>query len=154
MNSSLSLLAAASVTGKSKRTLWRRLADGSLQRAPDDAHGRTMLSTAQIATEVCLPLTTVDWACLQAADEGDPTAQCDMAVRLLSAGHEPNAQYWLEQAARQKHPEAMHWLAYCHLTGLGRAPDQNAGMVWLARAAAAGHVIAMRQMAGLQLSSK
>lgn len=48
----------------------------------------------------------------------------------------------------------MHWLGMLYAAGLGR--DEDAGsdrralaMMWIARAAAHGHVIAQRQLAGL-----
>lgn len=149
----ISLMAAVTLTGKSKRTLWRRLSDGSLARAPDDSHGRTMLPLQAVAAEACLPLSDEDWKLVQAADAGSAVAQNELAYRFLAAGQDAAAWYWFEQAAKRQHPDSMHWLASLAIAGRGHAPDEQAGMVWLARAAAAGHAIAQQQMAGIRPSA-
>jgi hypothetical protein len=146
----VSLQAAESLTGLSRRTLWRRVADGTLPRLPADAHGRTMLPLAAVANHCTLPATPDLWPLVLAADAGQPDAQCELALRLLEQHKAAAAQHWLEQAARQRHPEATHWLALCTLQGQGRPADEAQGMVWLARAAALGHAVAQAQMARLR----
>ncbi len=147
---SISLMAAVTLTGKSKRTLWRRLADGSLPRAPDDSHGRTMLVLQSVAAETCLPLSGADWKLVLAADAGSATAQNELGHRFLAAADHGGAWYWFEQAAKRRHADSMQWLAWLALAGCSGAPDEKAALVWLARAAAAGHVIAQAQMVGLK----
>ena len=146
----ISLMAAVTLTGKSKRTLWRRLADGSLPRAPDDSHGRTMLSLPPVAAESCLPLSSADWKLVLAADAGSATAQNELGHRFLVAAEYGGAWYWFEQAAKRRHADSMQWLAWLALAGRGGTADEKTAMVWLARAAATGHVIAQAQMAGLK----
>lgn len=55
VNDVVSLDTAALVTGTSKRTLWRRLSAGKLQRHSMDERGRVMLALADIAEHICLP---------------------------------------------------------------------------------------------------
>jgi TPR repeat protein len=152
MMETISLMAAVTLIGKSRRTLWRRLADGSLPRAPDDSHGRTMLPLQSVAAESCLPLAGADWKLVQAADAGSASAQNELGHRFLAAAEFGGARYWFEQAAKRRHADSMQWLAWLSLAGRDGAPDEQAAMVWLSRAAAAGHVIAQEQMAGLRPS--
>lgn len=149
----VSLQAAESLTGLSRRTLWRRVADGTLPRLPADAHGRTMLPLPAVASHCTLPTTPDLWPLVLAADAGQPDAQCELALRLLEQHKPAAAQHWLEQAARHHHTEATHWLALCTLQGWGRPADEAQGMVWLARAAVLGHPVAQAQMAGLRPTS-
>lgn len=50
----VSLDTAALVTDTSKRTLWRRLSAGKLQRHSVDAQGRVMLALSDIAGQLCV----------------------------------------------------------------------------------------------------
>lgn len=64
------------------------------------------------------------------------------------------ALYWLQQSAAQDDAEAMHWLglaAAAHHEGAGPQPldRQSEALMWVARAAAHGHVIAQRQLDAL-----
>ena len=147
---SISLVASVTLTGKSKRTLWRRVADGSLPRAPDDAQGRARVLWRAVAAEACLPLTEAEGVRLRAADAGDADAQAEVAQWFLAAGRPEAAVYWLEQAARQRHADAMHWLAHCCFGGHGLPRNDAQGLVWLGRAASLGHAIAETQLAGLR----
>ena len=56
MNDVVSIDTAALVTDTSKRTLWRRLSAGKLQRHSMDERGRVMLALADIAEHICLRL--------------------------------------------------------------------------------------------------
>lgn len=150
MTDGISLMAAATVTGKSKRTLWRRVADGLLPRLNDDDSGRTLVALAPLVGEACLPMCSADWELLCHADAGEVEAQVDIGLLFWEAGRVDGAFYWMGLAAKQQHPDAMHWLAYCCFTGQGCAKDEQQGMVWLSRSAAKGHPIAMAQMAALR----
>lgn len=55
VNDVVSLDTAALVTNTSKRTLWRRLSAGKLQRHSMDERGRVMLALADISEHICLP---------------------------------------------------------------------------------------------------
>ena len=48
----------------------------------------------------------------------------------------------------------MHNLAKLYFQGLGVPQDENTGLMWLAKAAAHGHVIAEQQMAALMQRAK
>ena len=84
------------------------------------------------------------------AEGGDAAAQADLATLLLGGGHYLAAVYWLKKAARREHPEAMHLLAQCYLRQQGVELDENTALMWLHKAAAAGHVIAVEQTASLR----
>ncbi|WP_285258816.1 SEL1-like repeat protein [Halopseudomonas bauzanensis] len=48
----------------------------------------------------------------------------------------------------------MHNLAKLYFQGIGVPQDENTGLMWLAKAAAHGHVIAEQQMAALMQRAK
>lgn len=145
----ISIASALSLTRWSERTLWRRLADGTLQRAalPSDKVGVLLES---LLPHCALHFSAEDQALLQAADAGDATAQIDVAVLCLSQQQADYAPYWLELAAKQNAADAMHWLATCYAHGWGVTQDDNLALMWLAKAAAAGHFLAQQQMAAIK----
>lgn len=147
----ISLMAAVTLTGKSKRTLWRRLSDGTLTRAPDDTHGRTMVLLAAVQGEAGFHLEEHDWYTLLAADGGSASAQLDMGYLFMAADQIPSAVYWLEQAARQQQPDAMLWLARLALEDDAESQNEEKAWVWLTKAAAQGHPIARAQLHQLKL---
>jgi uncharacterized protein len=150
----ISLNAATALTQRSKRTLWRRLEDGTLARGPDDAQGRTMVDLHALLPFMVAPLNENDLRGIQTADAGDALAQTDAAVLFLQAGRPLAALYWLELAAKQDQAEAMYWLGRLHfdetLSASGVPQDFNVGMIWLAKAAAQRHCIATAQMQALR----
>ncbi len=146
----ISLQTAAWVTGISKRTLWRRVGAGQLARGPNDAHGRATVLLDDLLPHARWRLSRGEWARLLAADQGDAPAQMEWAELALEQGEWVSAHYWLEQAARHQHAEAMHWLATLAFEGRLGPADATAGLLWLAKAAKAGHAIAQAQMAGLR----
>lgn len=145
----ISIATALSLTRWSERTLWRRLADGTLQRAslPSDKVGILLES---LLPHCCIDLTPDDLLLLQAADAGDARAQTDLAVLCLSQHQPEHALYWLELAAKQNSPDAMHWLATCHAQGWGVPQDDDLALMWLAKAAAAGHFLAQQQITAIK----
>ena len=147
----ISLNTATALTGISKRTLWRRIADGLLRTMDPEKRGeRAQLDLDEVLPMACIPLASDDIALVVAADAGEAEAQCDLALLFLKAGRPTGALYWLELAAAQSYPEAMYWLGRCHVSGGGVPRDENIGISWLARAASHGHVIAREQMQALQ----
>ena len=58
VNDVVSIDTAALMMDLSKRTLWRRLSAGTLQRHSMDERGRVMLALADIAAHFCVPLST------------------------------------------------------------------------------------------------
>ena len=105
-----------------------------------------MLSWDDVSSQICIPMTPEDLAFVLRADEGDAEAQTDIGQLFSIAGKYEAALYWLEQAAQQGNPDAMQWLGRCHLNGEGVPKDDNLGIMWIAKAASHGHVIAKSQM--------
>lgn len=138
----LTLGAVMSVTGWSERTVWRRLSAGSIQRA-DHARSskRITVSWHSVEPHVRLTLDRDSLALLCRADAGDLESQNDIALVFMEHGVPAGAAYWLQQAARGGHADAMHWLGRCYLGGEGVPQDRNMGLMWLARSACAGHLI-------------
>ncbi len=147
-NVPISIAASVVVAERSRRTLWRRIADGTMTRLADDAKGRAMLSLAEVAPLICVPLDQSDLDFLVQADAGNADAQNDIGQLFSNAGKPTIALYWLEQAARQGHADAMQWLGRCYIGGEGVPKNKNIGLMWIAKAAAHGHVIAQAQMQG------
>ena len=150
----IKLNTAIAVTGLSKRTLWRRIADGVL-RTDSKSGGENEPSAAQtrVALDDTLALAPLrpsddDRTLILQADAGVAEAQCDLGLLLLAQGRPADALAWLERAAQQGHVEGMHWLGRCHLAGQGVPADERLGMDWIARAANHGHAGA-RQMVPL-----
>jgi hypothetical protein len=137
---------AMAVTGLSKRTLWRRIAQGAIACGEKDQQGKTRLRLHTVIAHANLPLNDDDIALIKRADAGEAEAQSDLGLLLLQVGRAETALYWLELAARQAYPDAMHWLGRCCIAGEGRRCDEHLGLMWLAKAAAHGHVISQYQL--------
>lgn len=54
----ISIDTAALLIGTSKRTLWRRLSAGTLQRHSTDERGRVMLALSDLAEQLCVTLSS------------------------------------------------------------------------------------------------
>lgn len=145
----ISLDAAIVITEKSRRTWWRRIAEGAVSRVADDKRGRAMLSWKEVAPFVCLPMTSEDLEFLSRADASDAEAQNDIGQLFSTAGKHEAAIYWLQLAAQQENPDAMQWLGSCYLSGKGVPKDDYLAVMWIAKAASFGHVIAKAQMDSL-----
>ena len=81
------------------------------------------------------------------ADKGVCEAQNDLALLFLEQERPDIAFHWFMLAAQQQHPDAMQWLSYLYSRGLGIEPNETEAVLWLAKAAKAGHLIARAQMA-------
>ena len=142
----ISVTATIALTERSRSTWWRRIGDGEVRRAPDGAGGRAMLHFADVAPQFCMPMTPDDLAMVLKADAGDAAAQNDIGQMLSVHGKHKAALYWLQLAAEQDFPDAMQWLGMCYLNGNAVGRNDNLGIMWIAKAAANGHAIAMEQM--------
>lgn len=141
----VSLNTAISLTGLSRRTLWRRIADGSLRTRDGGEPGeRTQVAVDDVLALARLQLAAADEALVADADAGDPAAQCELALLFLEQDLAEEAVRWLERAAERRYPEAMLWLGRCAIAGRGLAADTRAGTDWVRRAAARGHLVAER----------
>lgn len=149
MSRAINLEAAASVTQLSKRTLWRRLSEGQITRQANDEDGRTMFTFEDLIPMLCVPMTQEDHELVVKAAAGDAEAQTDLALLFLDADKPGIGQHWLTLAADQGHPDAMHNLSKLYIKGTGPEKNDSLGLMWLARAASLGHVIAGEQIAAL-----
>lgn len=145
----ISVESAIALTDLSRRTWWRRISDGQVSRVADDARGRAMLAWSDVQPHICVPMGADELALVLRADAGDAEAQNDLGQLFLNAGKHKAAHYWFGQAAQQDNADAMQWLGFCYVTGSGVAKDDHLGIMWLAKAAAHGHVIAQAQIDGL-----
>ena len=164
----ISLSTAAVLTGRSTRTWQRRIEEGLVPRLGD---GRgALVPFAAVQPALSLHLTDEDVRMLLRADQGDAAAQADVgALFALAAldeaqaqagsrpaplargagGHVVPALHLLTQAAQQGQADAMHWLGLLHAAGLCEGDGDAMALMWIAKAAAHGHVSAQRQLAGL-----
>ena len=149
----ISLDTAVIVTRWSRSTWFRRIAAGEVTRLSDDSRRRTMLALADVIPKIPTTLGEQDQALLVQADGGDAAAQNDMGMFFAAAGMHDVAAHWLALAANNEYPDAMQLLGCCYLRGEGVAKDENLGIMWIAKAAALGHVIARAQIAALHPKS-
>lgn len=151
MNLAISLDTAALITDVSKRTLWRRLDDGQISRQENDSRGRAMLTLADLVPMLCVPIEPEDYELLVDADAGNADAQNDLAQLFLDANRPDIAIHWMQLAVEQEHPDAIHNLAILYMKGVGVRRDTTKGLMWLAKAASLGHLIAKQQVATLRI---
>lgn len=155
MSAFISLKMATALSGLSKRTLWRRIADGSLRTPAPAAEGGggdpeiTRVGLSEVAAWAPFKLDADDIDCILAADAGDIGAQCDLALLFLSHEQPAEAVQWLQGAARHYYPEAMHWLGRCLISGQGIEENTEEGIAWLRRAAERSHATATHMIAWL-----
>lgn len=137
----ITLNTAVSITGLSKRTLWRRIADGQLRVHGASSGGgeHTRVRLDDVVALSPLRLEADDRALIAQADAGSAEAQCDLALLLLARNLPAEAVRWLALAAKQNYPEAMHQLGRCYIAGRGVAANEALGVEWISRAAALGH---------------
>ena len=145
----VSLNMAAAITGVSKRTLWRRIAEGVVQAYAGGAGEKTLVDVAELRQAACIPLTDEDVALIFAADNNRAEAQCELGLMFLAAGRSDEALVWLRQAADKYYGEAMYWVARLQLEGAGMEQDIEAARHGFERAADYGHVLARHALEAL-----
>ncbi len=150
MKTYVSLATAITLTGWSERTFWRRFAEGLIERRVEDGkNSKSMVALDSILAHLSFTLTDNDIQLLLDADKGDAKARSDLALLFLTNSKLKEAVYWLELAAKQGEENAMHWLGRAYVEGMGISKDENLGLMWIAKAAASGHVVSQAQMAGM-----
>jgi hypothetical protein len=144
----ISLATAITLTEWSKRTLWRRISDGTLTRTDDDVldDKKTKIHLDAIKSYICVPLEPGDFELIESAEAGDAEAQTDLALIFLSHAKPESAVYWLELASKQNYANAMYLLGRCYTDGNGLPANENLGIMWIAKAASLGHVISQSLM--------
>ncbi len=110
-----------------------------------------MLTLADIVPMLCVPIESEDYVLLADADAGNADAQNDLAQLLLDANRSDIALHWMRLAVNQEHADAMHNLATLYSKGIGLEKDGTKGLMWLAKAASHGHLIAKQQVAALRI---
>ena len=145
----ISIDTASAITDLSRRTLWRRISAGEVTRVADDDRGRAMLLWADVAPYIGVPIAPDEQLLILQADAGNAEAQDDIGQFFLMAEKPLVAVFWFQQAVQQNNPDAMQWLGHCYINGKGVPRDENMGIMWNAKAAALGHVIAQGQIKAL-----
>ncbi|NEX23098.1 sel1 repeat family protein [Thiorhodococcus mannitoliphagus] len=144
---SICLNTAISITGLSRRTLWRRIGEGGVATLGTHGPGEeTRLSLDDVLPLSSLPLKQEDRSLILAADDGDAESQCCLALVFFTAHQPAEAVRWLTRAAKQLYPDAMCYLGRCYLSGEGIERDDDAGILWLSQAAAKGYPLAQQLM--------
>lgn len=110
-----------------------------------------MLTISDIAPMLCVSIDPEDYELLADADAGNADAQNDLAQLLLDANRPDIALHWMQLAVNQEHADATHNLAMLYIKGIGLEKDQTKGLMWLAKAASLGHLIAKQQVATLRI---
>lgn len=152
MNQQIKISTAITLTGWSKRTFWRRFADGSVERGAENQERANEISTVvldSILPHLWVVLTEEDLQLVLEADGGQAQAQCDLALLFRGLEKHKEALYWLELAIKQGDVSAMHWMGRAYVEGTGVLKDEYTGLMWIAKAAAGGHVISRAQIVGM-----
>jgi TPR repeat protein len=147
----ISLQTAIILTGCSLSTLKRRIADGSLQSVnnPMDRN-KIMVCLDTLKDSIGVPIDPDDLDFIKSADEGDAYSQNYLAILFLENDQPKRAIYWLELSTKQGLADSMQLLGDCYLHGNGVSKDHNLALMWIAKAASAGHPIADAQIKGLR----
>nr|WP_176704174.1 SEL1-like repeat protein [Pseudomonas sp.]QBM91804.1 Sel1-like protein [Pseudomonas sp.] len=146
---SISLEAVIAITERSKRTWWRRMAEQQVKRLAKDAAGRTTVLFDDIVQDLCIRLDDEAKALLFLADAGHAEAQNEVGQLFLAAEKPEAAVYWLRASAEQGYADAMQLLGGCYAAGKGVPKNVHLSLMWIAKAAAGGHVVALSQVSGL-----
>lgn len=157
----ISLDAAVALTGRSRRTWWRRIEEGSVAKLTPDARGRTLLRFDEVRPSIGLVLDEGEVAAILRADGGDALAQAEVGALFAAAAlagpvdqpagrEDSTAVHWLQLAASQGEADAMHWLGILHAAGRGGENHEHLAVMWIAKAAAHGHAVAREQMEALR----
>lgn len=173
----ISIRSAAVLSGFSLRTWQRRIQDGQVAHLGGSGVG-ALVPLAALADQLPGLWDAGDLDALLAADGGDALAQAEVGAKCaqqllrpaLASADDAQAEaaqrmawHFLAEAAQQEQADAMHWLGLLHAgqaqkIGGGGQDDhsrraaereEQLALMWIARAAAKGHVIAQRQMGAL-----
>lgn len=129
------------LTGLSKRTLWRRIAAKRL-RTLARGGGLTKVALDDVLQLLNAHIDANDRQLILGADAGEPQAQCELALVLMSQELYADALPWLNYASERYYPEAMYWLGRCLIAGRGQTADVHTGLAWIEKASQQGHIVA------------
>lgn len=142
----IKLATAVAITTISERTWWRRIEQGSVTRCVTEHGKQAYLLLSDVLSAISISVTSEDIEFILRADAGDADAQNDVGQMFLAAGKSKAALYWFQQSANKENSDSMQWLGQCYAKGEGVPLDENLSVMWLAKAASLGHVIAKGQM--------
>jgi TPR repeat protein len=143
----ISLKTAITLTGLSKRTLWRRILDGLIPRAEEENYNeKARIYLDSIKNDLCIPFDQNDFVLIKNADSGDSESQTDLAVMFWEYRKMDSAIYWLNLAAKKNYANAMYLLGKYYIEKDENLLNKNIGIMWIAKAAIQGHIVAMEQM--------
>lgn len=81
----ISLEAAVALTGRSRRTWWRRIEEGAVAKLAPDARGRALLVFDEVRPAIGLALDDEDVAAILRADGGEAQAQAQIGALFALA---------------------------------------------------------------------
>jgi heme oxygenase len=139
---------AALILEKNERTLQRWCDDGILKSAGSAARNRTMINVEDVL-DLCGELRHADHELaelISEADQDSAEALNDLGIILLKEGRQLGAFSLFNASAALDYLDAMHWLYQCHQNGVGTEQNENLAMMWLNKAAALGHKMAIAQV--------
>lgn len=87
----ISLEAAVALTGRSRRTWWRRIEEGAVAKLAPDARGRALLVFDEVRPAIGLSLDDEDVAAILRADGGDAQAQAQVGALFALAALKEDA---------------------------------------------------------------
>lgn len=150
----ISLETTIALTGLSRRTLWRRLSEGVLQKIDlaetGNGKARTWLDMSEVLALANLTLDEAQIQLLRRADHDDAEAQLEMGQFFYELERFEAAFYWFSLAANRNSADAMTLLGRCYAEGIGTKKEEELALMWIAKAAALGNNIAQKQMQGLR----
>ncbi|MCL2022130.1 MAG: hypothetical protein FWG81_08625 [Betaproteobacteria bacterium] len=151
----ISLETTIALTGFSRRTVWRRLAEGALRKIelPETGRGgaaRTWLDMDEVLRFANLELDAAQIDLIERSDYGDADAQLALGQFFYEQGRLDVAFYWFSLAADRNNADAMALLGRCYAEGIGTEKEEELALMWIAKAAARGNAIAQKQMQGLR----
>jgi len=131
-----------------ERTIHRHIEAKKISAYYDKALNRTFIAVEDLLKNSSIPLSD-ELALISEAEKGDAASRADIGLLFLEHHKPAEAIYWLQLAAEQAYADAMCLLADCYAKGLGVEKDKNLALMWLAKAANLGGVLATQQMTGL-----
>jgi len=148
MKQFISVKSYANLCDLSERTIRRYMAMEAIDFITKSS-SRTLIAFSELTKNCVISLTVGDNDLILQADTGNAEAQNDLGVLFLRHEKPDLAVYWLNLAAKQQQADAMQLLGTCYALGKGVEKNRNLAMMWVAKAASLGSVLANQQMAGI-----
>ena len=137
----------AKFLGKSERTAWRLLTNNVIKT--EIIAGKSKIEFNDVKPYLNENIKGLNPKLIEACDQGDATAETELAIDLLEAGNYQDALVWLNRAASKDYPDALQILGDLYIKGIGTATDYTKGIMLISKAATLGHQIAIAQIDGI-----